>query len=103
MLRTKEVLMDAQRRVEDVDCLRMQATFIAIVVHKAMEDFRVKHLSDEQMKELNPIIKNAIFTALYAEETLCQSERSKEFLKYHWELIPPSWQEPELLNGFEEP
>jgi hypothetical protein len=93
--------MDAERRVEDVDCLRMQATYVAIVVHNAMEDFHRNHLSDNQMRELNPIIRNAIFTALYAEETLCQSERSKEFVKYHWELIPPYWEEPELLKGFE--
>jgi hypothetical protein len=93
--------MDFERRVENVDCLRMQATYVAIVVHKAMADFHLKHLSDEQMKELNPVIRNAIFTALYAEETLCQSERSKEFVKYHWELIPPYWEEPELLSGFE--
>jgi hypothetical protein len=93
--------MDVERKVEDFDCLRMQATYVAIVVHTAMEDFRAKHLSGEQMKELNPIIRNAIFTALYAEETLCRSERAKEFVKYHWELIPPSWEEPELLKGFE--
>ena len=40
--------------------------YIAIVVRNAMEDFHCKHLSDEQMKELNPIIRNAIYTALYA-------------------------------------
>lgn len=92
--------MDAQRRVEDVDCLRMQATYVAIVVHNAMEAFRARHLSDNQMNELNPIIRNAIFTALYAEETLCQSDKSKEFVKYHWELIPPNWEEPILLEEF---
>jgi len=31
-----------------------------------MEDFHCRHLSDEQMAELNPIIRNAIYTALYA-------------------------------------
>jgi len=33
------------------------ATVIAMAVRNAMEDFHHKHLSDEQMAELNPIIR----------------------------------------------
>ena len=42
------------------------ALYISMVVRNAMEDFHGKHLSDAQMKEINPIIRNAVYTALYA-------------------------------------
>ena len=46
------------------------AKTIAAVVRNAMEDFHVKYLTDEQMKELNPIIRNAIYTILQREDLL---------------------------------
>lgn len=39
---------------------QLTAMYIAMVVRNAMEDFHAKHLSDTQMAELNPIIRNAI-------------------------------------------
>ena len=45
---------------------RAMAKYIAPVVHNAMEDFHAMHLSYEQMRELNPIIHNAAYTALHA-------------------------------------
>ena len=74
--------------------------YIAIVVRNAMEDFHCKHLSDEQMKELNPIVRNAIYTAIYAYETNKQSDHSKRFVDYHFMSIPKYWEEPQLLKGF---
>ena len=76
------------------------AKYIAIVVRNAMEDFHCKYLSDEQMKELNPIIRNAIYTAIYAYETHKQSDLSRQFVDYHLMSIPQYWEEPELLKGF---
>jgi len=35
-----------------------------MVVRNATEEFHAEHLTDEQMRELNPIIRNAIYTAL---------------------------------------
>src|SRR5687767_7876176 len=55
------------------------AKYIAIVVRNAMEDYHVKHLSDEQMKELNPIIRNAIATALHAFNHYEQSPAARRF------------------------
>jgi hypothetical protein len=75
------------------------AKYIAIVVRNAMEDFHCKHLSDEQMKELNPIVRNAIYTAIYAYENHQQSDPSKQFVEYHLMSIPKYWEEPELLGG----
>ena len=42
------------------DGLKSQSKIISIVIRNAMEDFHTKHLSDDQMKELNPIIRNAV-------------------------------------------
>jgi hypothetical protein len=78
------------------------AKYIAIVVRNAMEDFHCKHLSNEQMKELNPIVRNAIYTAIYAYETHRQSDPSKRFVEYHLMSIPKYWEEPELLGGLKE-
>jgi len=50
------------------------AMFLAMVVRNAMEDFHHRHLSDEQMKALNPIIRNAVQTGLQA---LRHSDRSE--------------------------
>lgn len=92
--------MESELNQKDLEFLRLHAKFIAIVVRNAMEDFHHKYLSDKQMKELNPIIRNAIFTALYARETMHKSAKSEEFVKYHFSFIPPYWEEPALLKGF---
>jgi hypothetical protein len=42
------------------------AMVVAMAVRNEMEDFHHEHLSDEQMAELNPIIRNAIATALFS-------------------------------------
>lgn len=44
--------------------LNFRAKAIAAYVRCYMEDFHCEHLSDAQMKELNPIIRNAIYTFL---------------------------------------
>lgn len=43
-----------------------RAKFVAMFVRNELEDFHVAHLSDQQMAELNPIIRNAVFSALDA-------------------------------------
>lgn len=81
------------------DSLRWQAKLIAIVVRNAMEDFHCEHLSDAQMKELNPIIRNAVYTALYSIHYCLRSERIAAFIKHQSEMIPVYWETPELLPG----
>ena len=56
-----EASIAADEMLEDDNLL---AKAIASVVRNQMEDFHYKYLSDEQMKELNPIIRNSIYTAL---------------------------------------
>ena len=74
--------------------------YMAMVVRNAMEEFHHKYLSDNQMKELNPIIRNAIYTAIFAYATSAQSEQSRRFVEYHLSMIPSYWEESVLLEGF---
>lgn len=76
------------------------ATFVAMVVRNAMEDFHTKHLSDEQMKELNPIIRNAIYTAMYAFENKDEQVKARRFFEYHNSMVPSYWEQPELTVDF---
>jgi hypothetical protein len=63
------------------------AMYVAMAVRNEMENFHVKHLTDSQMAELNPIIRNAIYTALYASTTM-SSPASQSFVGHNTLLIP---------------
>jgi hypothetical protein len=76
------------------------AMYIAMVVRDAMEDFHVKYLTDEQMAELNPIIRNAIYTALRANADADDNEYSLMYVNSNLETIPRYWEPPELDEGY---
>jgi hypothetical protein len=76
------------------------AMYLAAVVRNAMEDFHCRHLSDEQMKELNPIIRNAIYTALYARQNYHRSMACQNFVDFSVRLIPDHWEAPKLTDSF---
>ena len=80
--------------------MQARSKYVAIVIRNAMEGFHHKHLTDEQMKELNPIVRDAVYTAIYALETKVISKASKDFVEYHLESIPRYWEEPQFLPGF---
>ena len=80
--------------------VRNYAKYIAMVVRNAMEDFHCKHLRDRQMEELNPIIRDAVYTAIYAFESRKDSRISEAFVDFHLMSVPKYWEEPELLPGF---
>jgi hypothetical protein len=92
--------MEWRRDMNDPRVAQEHAKYVAMVVRTAMDDFYMKYLSDEQMKELNSVIRNAVFTALYARQTSSQSPRAKYFVDYHRAMIPRYWEEPELLEGY---
>lgn len=70
-----------------------------MTVRNAMEDFHVKHLTDDQMKELNPIIRNAICTCFHMIENF-SDPRVAEYMAFQQMLIPSYWEEPELLDDY---
>jgi hypothetical protein len=79
---------------------RERAMYIASVVRNAMEDFHCRHLSDDQMRELNPIIRDAIYTALYAYGNYNRSVAAQSFVDFSIRLIPNYWEEPKLTHDF---
>jgi hypothetical protein len=85
---------------EAMEGLRYYAKYIAMVVRNAMEDFHCRRLSAEQMVELNPIIRHAISTAMYAYHSEKESKAAARFVSFHLMSIPKYWEEPELLPGF---
>jgi hypothetical protein len=95
MTKPKQILKPSKNSQE-------MAMFLAMVVRNAMEDFHHRHLSDEQMKELNPIIRNAIYTGLQALRHYDRSEAARSFADFQNMLIPKYWEQPELLTDFVE-
>jgi len=86
------------QKMTDLSSAQRRAMYLAIVVRNAMEDFHVAHLSDAQVRELNPIIRNAIYTGLKALEA--NDRRAQLFLAFNAATIPDYWEAPELLESY---
>ncbi len=71
---------------------------VAMVVRNAMDEFHSKYLSDEQMRELNPIIRNAIYTTSYAFDHMHLSDKAERYITYHLSMIPDYWEDCEFLT-----
>jgi hypothetical protein len=82
--------------------LKEMAMMIAMVVRNGMEDFHCKHLTDKQMKELNPLIRNSIYTALYMLILAERTEPLENIIKWTKLCIPNYWEDPELNKDFTE-
>jgi hypothetical protein len=82
--------------------LKLQSKYIAMLIRNHMENFHCKHLSDEQMKELNPLIRDSIYTGLYALMIAESSEKARELIDFTVLMIPKYWEEPRLIEGFSE-
>ena len=68
------------------------AKLLAVNVRNAMEGSHCKYLSDKQMKELNPIIRNAIYTALvHINEDI-------SYVGFYEQYIPDYWEDCEILH-----
>jgi hypothetical protein len=76
------------------------ASYIAMVIRNAMEDFHCEHLTDEQMKQLNPIIRNAVCTALHAFNNYEKADAAARFVDYNFRMISKYWEKPELLDDY---
>ncbi len=75
---------------------------VAMVIRNAMEDFHCKYLSDEQMKELNPIIRNAVYTTSYAFDHMHLSGKAERYIIHNLSMIPDYWEDCEFLADVEE-
>lgn len=74
--------------------LNFQAKVIASYVRENIEDFHCEHLNDAQMKELNPLIRNAIYTAL--RDIMFRPTRTYAVQKLN---LAPYWEDCEYLEN----
>jgi len=76
---------------------------IAMHVRNEMEDFHVKHLSDGQMKELNPMIRQAIFDVVsftnQPPKTKTDKRQAAQAINWLTMMIPDYWEVPEKTSG----
>jgi len=91
-------MVDEEKEYQEEMARQSHAKYIAIVIRNSMEDFHSKYLTDEQMKELNPIIRNAVYTASYAFENMQRSEKAERYIRYHMSMIPSYWEDCEFLT-----
>jgi len=90
------------------DPIAARALVIAMYVRNSIEDFHAEHLSDAQMKELNPLVRNAIYTALICLVALENPEKhhpplvetANQLLGFQATLIPDYWEPPEITEDF---
>ena len=68
-----------------------------------MEDFHIKHLSNAQMKELNPIIRQAIYDVVsftnQPPKTESDRRQSAQVINWLTTMIPDYWEVPEKTSG----
>lgn len=88
---------------KDKKALQTWAKVIAMHVRNGMEDFHCQHLTDEQMKELNPIIRKAIYETLRQIYFLKKGTRKQQLLAvqqihYLLLLLPKYWEDPDLTE-----
>jgi len=69
------------------------AKLIAANVRNNIEDFHCKYLSDAQMKELNPLIRDAIYTAMV------NMTEKPEYIDFYHQHVPPYWEDCELTTS----
>ena len=76
---------------------------IAMHVRNEMEDFHAKHLSDTQMKELNPIIRQAIYDVVsftnQPPKTKLERRQAAQAINWLTMMIPDYWEVPEKTSG----
>lgn len=71
------------------------AMYLASAVRNALEEFHSKYLSDAQMREINPLIRGAIYNALAARRFLFYVE-GWDSLCFTVSMIPSYWEPPVL-------
>lgn len=78
------------------EALQGFAMLIAVNVRNGMEQFHVENLSDAQMKQLNPLIRNSIYEALLAIAKSNKNINCARIVDFLFKSIPPYWEMPEL-------
>lgn len=76
---------------------------IAMHIRNEMENFHVEHLSDAQMRALNPIIRQAIFDVVsitnQPPKTKVEQRQVAHAINWLVMMIPDYWEVPEETSG----
>jgi len=80
--------------------LQHLATLGGTVARNALEDIHAEHIPDEVMREINPIIRNAFYTALHAANATGTSAHARRYVDYQLQHVPPYWEAPQLLDEY---
>ncbi len=90
-------------KVEPKHKIKEVAKYLAICVRNNMEDYHCEHLTDLQMKELNPLIRNAIYTGLHAMHLADKGNKmADKYIRNNISMIPDYWESPELTGGYKD-
>ncbi|MDP1834667.1 MAG: hypothetical protein Q8K75_01950 [Chlamydiales bacterium] len=78
-----------------LDTITKTSLIIAMYLRNELEDFHSKHLSDSQMMELNPIIRQATYNILtYLELAGGGDIAAQRVIDFQMILIPDYWELP---------
>ena len=80
----------------NTEVLKFYSKIIAIGVRNEIEQFHVDYLTDGQMKELNPLIRNAIYKALFTLSNSDTNAFCRELMTFYSKCVPDYWEDPEL-------
>lgn len=80
----------------NTEVLKFYSKIIAIGVRNEIEQFHVDYLTDAQMKELNPLIRNAIYKSLFAISNSDTNAFCRELMIMYSQCVPDYWEDPEL-------
>lgn len=78
----------------NLDQTTQTALIISMFIRNEMEDFHCKHLSDSQMKELNPIIRQAVYDILTYLKLADTESLAQNIIDFQTMLIPSYWELP---------
>ena len=82
------------------DSNKDMAKYITAVISNNIQDFQAEHLSDAQMAELNPLIKNSIYTALHSLFKDDRTAIDDQFVETNSATIPDDWDDPTLVKNY---
>lgn len=84
------------------DDLQLTAMCVTTIVIESMEELVGQCLLDQRGDELYRLIKDRVFSALYAEANLSASIKNRMFILSAKQRLPSYWEPAELLNELRE-
>lgn len=85
--------------IGDKNYIQFITKLIASSIRDEMEDFHIEHLTDKQMKELNPLIRKGIYSMLYSLSKCDRDELALHTVQWRAKAIPSYWEDVELEFG----